>query len=534
MTISLDAANALESAIDGKIRQAAAPRRRASGTVSRVDKDGTVYAVLDSGIETVVEGLTASVNPGDTVSVTVENGRAEVLGNYTDPSAGVKYVRAVEGIAQDAGETAHAAVDSAAAAQKTADEAQKVAEATNQHFFTDTNGAHITDVTQDAWAAAVADNFSDYDPDTKPYHNQLLNSLGILLRTALNNLVSITRSAIAFYDGTGNTASNIVARFGSAGAQIGLTDESHISLDYHSMQMVDKQGNTFLNISDLLDKDGYIHDQFTGDGYETRFMLSLIPDVSSSYVVKVNGVVTTDYTITGSIYVNFTTAPALGAVIDVAYNINMAILSYVYAKAFTFGTRKAAKTVAASSTTFGSNNEASAPFSFAIGKDNAARAWGAVAEGLYTEANGLYSHAMNEGTIAASANQTVMGMYNAVDTNGDYALIIGNGTADDARSNAFAVTWSGAADLSHTLATEKHTKAYTAAANSGSGAVDITITKSGYTPIGIVGVGSGSQSVSVVEFSLLNDTTARCYFRNVSGSAASPTCNVTVLYTAVV
>lgn len=257
MSISLDAANALESAIDGKIKKAATGRRRASGTVSRVDRDGTVYAVLESGIETVVEGLTASVNPGDTVNVTIEDGRAEVLGNYSDPSAGVQYVRAVEGIATEAGATAHAAVDSAAAARQVADEANKVAQATNQHFFADDNGAHITDVTQDEWAQAVADNFSDYDPTTKPYHNQLLNSLGILLRTALNNLVSITRSAIAFYDGQGNAASNIVARFGSDGAQIGKNDTNRLELGASSLRAYDADGNLYFNMT----PDGLTADQ---------------------------------------------------------------------------------------------------------------------------------------------------------------------------------------------------------------------------------------------------------------------------------
>ena len=501
---------------------------RRKATVQNVDKDGTIWVSLPgSSTITPIQSTGANVSPGDTVLTELRGTSLHITENQTNPAIGENTARS---IAKQ--ETQHAEA-MAKQAKTIADEAQAVAEATNQHFWNDTNGAHITDVTQDEWNDAVADEFSDYDPTTKPYHNQLLNSLGILLRTALNNLVSITRSAIAFYDGAGNAASNIVARFGSAGAQIGLTDESHISLDYHSMQMVDKQGNTFLNISDLLDKDGYIHDQFTGDGYETRFMLSLIPDVSSSYVVKVNGVVTTDYTITSSIYVNFTTAPAQGAVIDVAYNINMAILSYVYAKAFTFGTRKAAKTVAASSTTFGSNNEASAPFSFAIGKDNAARAWGAVAEGLYTEANGLYSHAMNEGTIAASANQTVMGMYNAVDTNGDYALIIGNGTADNARSNAFAVTWGGAADLSHTLTVDTFTQAYTAAANSLSGAITIDITKTGYTPLGIVGFACGAGGAAM-EQALLNGNTATLYIRNVTSSAISKNCTINVLYMAVV
>ena len=416
MTISLDAANALESAIDGKIRQAATPRRRASGTVSRVDKDGTVYAVLESGIETVVEGLTASVSPGDTVSVTVEDGHAEVLGNYTDPSAGVAYVRKVEGIATEAGETANAAVDSAAAARQVADEANKVAQATNQHFFADTNGAHITDVTQDEWAQAVADNFSDYDPTTKPYHNQLLNSLGILLRTALNNLVSITRSAIAFYDGAGNAASNIVARFGSTGAQIGKSSDC-VTIDNDSFTITNN-GTETLSVS----------------GVETQYLkngaIDFIPSgLTSEPHLSING----GWTDLG------------GGLKDASIMITVRM----------------------------------------------PRTTGASVE--------VYSDSNNENYVKFDCD----------------------------------IKTTGAVNLSHTLTTQTYTKAYTAAANSLSGAITINISKTGYTPLGIVGFACGSSGAAMEQASI-SGTTATLYIRNVTSSAISKDCTINVLYTAVV
>lgn len=85
--------------------------------------------------------------------------------------------------------------------------------------------------------------------------------------------------------------------------------------------------------------------------------------------------------------------------------------------------------------------------------------------------------------------------------------------------------------LSVNLTVETFKKSYSVAASSGSGAVDIDISKTGYTPLGIVGAASGSQSVALVQFSLF-DATARCYFRNVSSSEYSLTCNVRVLYIA--
>ena len=78
-----------------------------------------------------------------------------------------------------------------------------IASATNQHFWDDTNGAHVGEMTHEDWDAAATNNFSDLSA-SKNYYNILLNSLGVLLRRALYTLVSISRGGIAFYDGLGN------------------------------------------------------------------------------------------------------------------------------------------------------------------------------------------------------------------------------------------------------------------------------------------------------------------------------------------
>ena len=64
------------------------------------------------------------------------------------------------------------------------------------------------------------------------------------------------------------------------------------------------------------------------------------------------------------------------------------------------------------------------------------------AEGWYTTAGGKASHADGFYTVAG-AYQHVQGKYNIADTESKYAFIIGNGTSDTARSNAFAVDWNG-------------------------------------------------------------------------------------------
>lgn len=130
----------------------------------------------------------------------------------------------------------------------------------------------------------------------------------------------------------------------------------------------------------------------------------------------------------------------------------------------------------------GNNTIASGECSHAEGDGTQATGEGAHAEGIITQAAGDYSHAEGGGTQAtgdyshaegdntiASGNnshaegiytkashksQHVEGEYNIIDTStapagarGTYVHIVGNGTADDKRSNALTLTWGG--DLWH-------------------------------------------------------------------------------------
>ena len=65
------------------------------------------------------------------------------------------------------------------------------------------------------------------------------------------------------------------------------------------------------------------------------------------------------------------------------------------------------------------------------------------AEGSNAVAGGLVSHAEGYYTKASSDYQHVSGKFNVEDNADTYAEIIGNGTADNARSNARTLDWSG-------------------------------------------------------------------------------------------
>lgn len=90
-----------------------------------------------------------------------------------------------------------------------------------------------------------------------------------------------------------------------------------------------------------------------------------------------------------------------------------------------------------------SGTSASGNFSHAEGYLSYAGGIGAHAEGYWCSASGDYSHVQNYRTKASSDYQTAMGKFNVEDTSDIYALIVGNGTADNARSNALAVKWDG-------------------------------------------------------------------------------------------
>jgi len=112
----------------------------------------------------------------------------------------------------------------------------------------------------------------------------------------------------------------------------------------------------------------------------------------------------------------------------------------------------------------GMNTTASGMYAHAEGWTNTASSQGAHAEGMNTyatnqaahaegcsnTASGYYSHAEGYGTTAQRRSQHVFGELNVLDTGGSgttvkgtYVEIVGNGTADNARSNARTLDWSG-------------------------------------------------------------------------------------------
>jgi len=86
---------------------------------------------------------------------------------------------------------------------------------------------------------------------------------------------------------------------------------------------------------------------------------------------------------------------------------------------------------------------ASGTASFAQGRGTQATGFGSVAHGYKSISSGNYATANGFRTKASGSNQFVIGKDNVEDTSSNYSFIIGNGTADNNRSNALTVDWSG-------------------------------------------------------------------------------------------
>jgi len=210
----------LAGTLFGNRRNPVAQGSTLTATGSTASTDGVAGIIIDADVtpaegtgdedvdQTVIDLPTSpDVAEGDEVIVTlVGDGPLKTPIVTANPGSGDRMAAAVQ--------DAH---DLAASVESIAQEAKDVAEATGQHFWTDNDGVHVTEVTQDEWSDSTSPN----------YHsgaNVLLNALGQLFRDGVNNILAIvsgTDPGVAIYDGEGNAADNIVALFSKALIRIG-------------------------------------------------------------------------------------------------------------------------------------------------------------------------------------------------------------------------------------------------------------------------------------------------------------------------
>ena len=223
-------------------------------------------------------------------------------------------------------------------------------------------------------------------------------------------------------DSTGGT----VAYYGDS-VQIGDVLESHVLIDFHSLQLIDKEGNTYLDVEDLRGADGRYQalDVFQGDGTTKTFTLTYTATNNTYTVVNTGGANPSSKTTTSF---TFATAPAVGDTINATYYTESTL-----AKGFTFGTRSAASSIGSYSATFGRSVKASGAESFATGHSSAATGKYSFATGETSAANGYCSHVQNAQTTASGYYSSAAG--HGSTASGYASFATGNGTTASGASS---------------------------------------------------------------------------------------------------
>ena len=296
-------------------------------------------------------------------------------------------------------------------------EALDIANAINQNFWTDTNGVHVTDVSKDDWNDAVAAAFSGLSTNNQ-YHNILMNSLGVLLRSALNNLVSLSRSGMTIYDGTGNTISDILAIFGSTGASFREGGKTRVTVTSQGLTVYDNSGSVSNNQETYGNQVAFIGIDGSGKPY------SRIGKSTKGYIdIGVNS--------NDNGYIDFYNSSTLLCHIgyDAGTNGGGGTSNAPY---YNFGIR--------SSSTIGN-------YSFVEGVSNTASGYVAHAEGYKVKATGLYSHAEGYETTAGGHRSHAEGW--GTKTIGDNSHAEGRNTTTGINAHAEGYSTSATGEDSH-------------------------------------------------------------------------------------
>ena len=195
-----------------------------------------------------------------------------------------------------------------------------------------------------------------------------------------------------------------VGQFGGSGARIGKTAESHIEMDYHSLRLIDTDGNSYFHVSDMRDR---------SKRYRTYDTVEYIATGAPSYTTKQEGF--TSLQVYKETFTN-----TYGDSIDIisqgwpewTISDSTATRSESFYQSYqsrSIDTTKPVTVVYAvdyemSGTvalTFGSRSGTVGVKSFAAGEDVEASGYSSYAEGYGTTASGNYSHAEGQWSTAS-------------------------------------------------------------------------------------------------------------------------------------
>lgn len=252
----------------------------------------------------------------------------------------------------------------------------------------------------------------------------------------------------------------VLATYNASGIVLGQTSEGHAEIDNNSFELYDEDGNIYFVVGDLRNSSGVASLKESKNFYETTGYTDVNYTISSITRVIINGNVLQPYQYSYSgKTVSFVYYYPAGTGFTIEYETTDPIYR------IDFGERKPSSYVGGNSIVFGEQNTASGDNSFSNGVNNTASGDNSsilggtgntvsgqnacVVDGNGNTAIGNNSTVFGKGNEAGAALQFVFGQYNAAyitsDPNdkGQYIELVGNGTANNARSNARTLDWNG-------------------------------------------------------------------------------------------
>ena len=211
---------------------------------------------------------------------------------------------------------------------------------------------------------------------------------------------------------------------------------------------------------------------------------------------------------------------------------------------FEFGERAEGAEAGNCSVNIGADNEAAGMCCLVLGKVNQAEesAYCSYVGGANSKASAPWTFAHGVGLLANFARMAVFGRYNAPN---EQLFVVGNGSDNTHRKNAFQIDRNGNVGIqgtlysssSDTLVTKMFKRTSIASVTSqsvnagGTARVEINVADNDYTPMAIAGILLGNSNFSYYA-ATLSGTTAVIYIKNNGSSAATTSINLVVFYIA--
>lgn len=380
----------------------------------------TAWVHIPGGVDETPVAMTINASAGDTVRVRVGNGTAWLVGNDTAPPTD-------DHKANIAIDSAGVALQNADAAYSFAATAHEMAERTDQHFFVDTDGAHVT----------VGANTPNQGK------NLLMTNTGVKVRND----------------------TDVLAEFGADLVRVGTTEDAHVDIQPGATTFYGSNGSQAGKIANATiyysisgeqafydggDRADIITYSNTTQNYTLNYQPVKNPSVTTAMlqiqVLLENGATGTNV-INEYVYFNadgtqtFATFPA-----SVTYTASNKRVSVAFGDLTTVIPSSWTEGCGITIRAYYYRSEDTSNYAFG-GGGTAAVGKFAYAGGYGSTANAPNSHAHGKGLVTAAADEdiTVVGRYNryAGSYESDALFAVGNGTSNSARSDAFQVASDG-------------------------------------------------------------------------------------------